>query len=100
MSVSWKTEALRLYNEGATYAEIGKVVDRSPTRVYRVLNPKEYPNYEKKKHEDSPETKKRRLVRRWCRRAAARTGCDVEVLYRDHGVEDLDKVELWDRRRA
>lgn len=100
MTVKWKDEALRLFNDGATYVEIGKAVDRSPTRVYRVLNPKEYPAYEKKRHEDSEETKKRRLLRRWCRRCAEREGRPVEEVYAANGVQDFDKVELWDRRKA
>jgi hypothetical protein len=100
MSVSWHKEAVYMRQKGYTYAQIGKALGRSHTRVHRVLNPKEYPAYTRSLVPDSEETKKRRLTRRWCRRHAARLGKTVEELYARYGVSDLDRSVLWEERNG
>ena len=100
MSVSWEPQARALLVQGYSYSQIGKALNRSPTRVHRVLNPKEYNAGPRPPHVDSELTKKRRLLRRWCRRAAARENRPVDELYRQYGCENLDRVALWEEKDA
>ena len=83
----WTTDARHMKNAGATYAQIADKFGVSRQRVEQVVNGRK--SRSGPRHEDSEKTKRRRLMRRWCRRNAQAFGLTVEAMYKTHGVEDL-----------